>query len=139
MNKIRKLFDEKTIKFLLVGVINTLVGAGVMFVLYNIFSASYWFASASNYIVGSIVSYFLNKYYTFNNKEKSLKQIIIFIINISICYLIAYGGAKPLVMYVLQGFEKNIQDNLAMFAGMGFFVILNYLGQRIFVFAEKEN
>lgn len=139
MERIRELFDEKTIKFLLVGVVNTVVGAGVMFVLYNIFSVSYWIASASNYIVGSIVSYFLNKYYTFKNDEKSLGQIVRFILNISICYLVAYGGAKPLVAFVLAGVNKSVQDNLAMFAGMGFFVVLNYLGQRIFVFKEKEN
>lgn len=37
-----KLIDITTIKFLIVGVINTLVGTGVMFVLYNFFSVSYW-------------------------------------------------------------------------------------------------
>ena len=59
-----KLIDITTIKFLIVGVINTLVGTGVMFVLYNFFSVSYWISSAANYVVGSIVSYFLNKYFT---------------------------------------------------------------------------
>lgn len=51
-----KLIDITTIKFLIVGVINTLVGTGVMFVLYNFFSVSYWISSAANYVVGSIVS-----------------------------------------------------------------------------------
>ena len=63
-----KIIDMATIKFLMVGVINTLVGTGVMFLLYNVFSASYWVSSATNYIVGSVVSYFLNKYFTFQNK-----------------------------------------------------------------------
>lgn len=58
MDKIKKYFDITTIKFLMVGVINTLVGTGVMFVFYNVFGLSYWISSASNYIVGSIVSYF---------------------------------------------------------------------------------
>lgn len=33
--KLRMLFDEKLWKFLLVGVLNTLVGNGLMFLLYN--------------------------------------------------------------------------------------------------------
>ena len=96
-----KLIDITTIKFLIVGVINTLVGTGVMFVLYNFFSVSYWISSAANYVVGSIVSYFLNKYFTFQNKEKSLKQMIRFIVNIAACYLAAYGAAKPLISWLL--------------------------------------
>ena len=95
IKKILKFFDITTIKFLMVGVINTLVGTGLMFILYNVFSVNYWISSASNYIVGSIVSYFLNKYFTFQNKEKSWKQILSFIVNITVCYLIAYGVAKP--------------------------------------------
>lgn len=54
----------------MVGVVNTIVGTGVMFIAYNIFSASYWFSSALNYIIGSIVSYFLNRYFTFEYKKK---------------------------------------------------------------------
>ena len=58
VKKICKCFDITTIKFILVGIVNTIVGTGVMFFLYNFCSVNYWIASASNYIVGSIVSYF---------------------------------------------------------------------------------
>ena len=91
----KKIFDMTTIKFLMVGVINTLVGTSVMFVLYNVIGTGYWLASAANYIVGSIVSYFLNKYFTFKSNKQSLKEIIRFILNILLCYLLAYGIAKP--------------------------------------------
>ena len=133
-----KLIDMTTIKFLVVGVINTLLGTGVMFVLYNFFSVSYWISSAANYVVGSILSYFLNKYFTFQNKEKSLMQIIRFIINIAACYLLAYGAAKPLVTMVLSGMNEKVQGNVAMLVGMCLFVILNYFGQRWFVFKGEE-
>lgn len=133
-----KLVDITTIKFLLVGVINTLVGTGVMFVLYNFFSVSYWISSAANYVVGSIVSYFLNKYFTFQNREKSLKQIIRFIINIVACYLAAYGAAKPLISGLLSDMNEKVQGNVAMLAGMCLFVVMNYFGQRWFVFQNHS-
>jgi putative flippase GtrA len=91
-----------------------------------------------NYIVGSIVSYFLNKYFTFRNKQRSWKIIIKFIINISVCYLIAYGAAKPLVAKILSGQSVTIQENGAMLVGMFLFVGLNYLGQRFYVFKKEE-
>jgi len=109
-----------------------------MFVAYNALHFSYWVSSASNYIIGSIVSYFLNKYFTFQNKEKSAKQVVMFIINITVCYLLAYGLAKPIVSWILGNQSKAVQDNLSMLVGMGAFVTFNYLGQRIFVFKKGE-
>lgn len=132
-------FDASTIKFILVGIINTLVGTSVMFVLYNIFGASYWFSSAMNYIVGSIVSYFLNKYFTFKYNRKDYKAVIKFVLNITICYLLAYGGAKKIMILILQDFDTKLRDNLSMIVGMCFFVGLNYLGQKFFVFSQKED
>lgn len=108
-----------------------------MFIAYNVFHLGYWVSSASNYVIGSIVSYFLNKYFTFKNNHKSWKQIIKFVVNITICYLLAYGMAQPLVRWVLQNQTQAIQDNISMLMGMGLFVILNYVGQRLIVFKEK--
>ena len=66
MKNIKHYLDLTFWKFILVGIINTLVGTTVMFVAYNLCHLNYWVSSASNYVVGSIVSYFLNKYFTFN-------------------------------------------------------------------------
>ena len=91
---ISKFFDRTFLKFLIVGVINTLVGTAVMFGCYNLLHFGYWVSSAANYVVGSIVSYFLNKYFTFQVKERSIRFVVRFIINITICYLLAYGMGK---------------------------------------------
>ena len=54
------------------------------------------------------------------------------------CYLLAYGGAKQLVLWLLSGAAPKLRDNVAMLVGMGLFVVLNYLGQRLFAFREKD-
>lgn len=135
----KKMIDWVTIKFLLVGVVNTLVGSAVMFLLYNGFHTGYWIASACNYIVGSIVSYFLNKHFTFQSHGNSMREVMTFIINIVICYVVAYGIAKPCVYQLFGGYGKKVQDNLAMFAGMCLFVGLNYFGQRFIVFKDGKH
>lgn len=136
--KIFRFVDATTIKFLLVGVINTLVGTAVMFGFYNLLHAGYWVSSAANYIVGSIVSYLLNKHFTFENKEKSAKQVLSFVVNISVCYFLAYGLAKPITLQLLSFSTRQIQENVAMLVGMCLFVFLNYFGQRFIVFKSKE-
>ena len=136
---LKKIFDGKLIKFLIVGVINTLVGAGIMFLLYNVAHCSYWVSSAANYIVGSILSFFLNKHFTFQNKDSLKSTVPRFILNVAVCYFIAYGVAKPLARYLMSGFSVSAQDNVAMLAGMVFYTGLNYFGQRFFAFKEKKD
>lgn len=132
MNK--RILDKTFLKFLLVGVCNTLVGCGVMFLLYNLANWSYWPSSAVNYIAGSIVSFFLNKYFTFQNHEQSWRQVFRFAINVAACYLLAYGIAKPLALRALSGQAAKIQENAAMLIGMCLYTGLNYFGQRFFAF-----
>ena len=134
----KKLLDKTFWKFILVGAANTLVGTGVMFLCYNLLHMGYWPSSAANYICGSILSYFLNKHFTFRNREKGFKVVLRFVVNISVCYLIAYGVAKPLAAWVLSGAGKTVQENGAMLVGMCFFVLLNYFGQRFFAFRENN-
>ena len=74
-NKLKQLLDPTLFRFLLVGVVNTAVGYGIMFGLYNLAGLhtwgdlGYWISSAANYLVGSVVSFFLNKRFTFRNQE----------------------------------------------------------------------
>lgn len=41
-NKISLFYDKTFIRFVLVGIVNVIVGATVMFVAYNVFHLSYW-------------------------------------------------------------------------------------------------
>ena len=132
-------FDATFLRFLLVGVVNTLVGTAIMFFCFNVLAWSYWISSALNYIVGSIVSYLLNKRYTFQQKGHDLYTILKFIMNITICYVLAYGFAKPLVTWLLSGLSTNVQGNIALLVGMVLFVAFNYIGQRFWAFSQKKD
>lgn len=131
-----RLIDKSIPKFLLVGVLNTLVGAGLMFLLYNWAGCSYWASSAANYVAGSILSFFLNKYFTFQNRDWSWSQVGKFALNVAVCYLVAYAVAKPAVLWLLSGQSLKVQENIAMLAGMCLYTGLNYFGQRFFAFKK---
>lgn len=133
-----RLIDKSIPKFLLVGVLNTLVGAGVMFLLFNVAGWGYWSASAANYLVGGVVSFFLNKYFTFQNRERSLTQVVRFVVTVAVCWVVAYAIAKPLVLWALSGQSEPVQTNIAMLVGMCLYTGLNYFGQRFFAFAQRS-
>ncbi|WP_300411202.1 GtrA family protein [Lagierella sp.] len=131
-----KKLDKTFIKFALVGIINTLVGTSIMYLSYNLLNFGYWLSSFLNYFLTSILSYFLNRNFTFKSKEKHAKAILKFAVNILICYALAYGVAKPITKFFLQGYSIQTQDNIAMAVGMVIFVLLNYLGQKLLVFRK---
>ena len=137
-NFIKQFFDIKFWKFILVGILNTVVGMGLQFLFFNLCGWNEWVSSLIGYILGSILSYFLNKYYTFRYKKRDWKVVARFAANICLCYLVSYGVAKPIVSALLSGFSVAVRENGAMLCGMCIFVALNYLGQRFFAFKNED-
>ena len=106
---IKQFFDIKFWKFIMVGILNTIVGMGLQFLFFNLCGWGEWISSIVGYILGSILSYFLNKYFTFKNKEKGWKPIAKFALNIAVCYGLAYGIAIPLTKWIC------VANSLTMF------------------------
>ena len=146
-NFIKQFFDIKFWKFILVGILNTIVGMGLQFLFFNLCGWVDWISSLVGYILGSILSYFLNKYFTFKNKEKGWKPIAKFALNIAVCYALAYGIAFLFKEYVCVAYSitmfgwdvDKFAGNAYMLAGSCLFVAFNYIGQRFFAFKEKDN
>lgn len=159
---LKQFFDIKFWKFLLVGAFNTLVGEGLKFLLYFLtpikqagnfllgpfdINIGTFAASAIGIIVGSVISYFLNKHFTFKNKEKGAAVVLRFALNIAVCWVIANIIALPLVSTVskalgltLLGWSvETTADFLSLAASSVLFVACNYVGQRFFAFREKES
>lgn len=140
---LRKLFYDKSfVRFILVGIVNTIVGLTVMFSCYNILHLGYWLSSATDYVLASIVSYFLNKHFTFGYHEKGWWSLARFVLNIAVCYFIAFSLARPMVRFCLSHIgwqmEVSLLENISMLIGSGLFVVINYLGQRFFAFKQSE-
>ena len=129
------IFDRIFIKFIAVGVINTFVGSGLMFILYNTSTMGYWLSSSVSYFLASILSFLLNKYVTFGVRSWSVVMVFAFALTIAFSYLIAYGIAKPAMNYFLRNSSQKIQENTALFTGMCLFTVINYTGQRLLVFS----
>ena len=129
----KKLFESSLARFLLVGVGNTLLSAVLMFLLEGL---GYWPSTAIAYVAGAVLSFFLNRSFTFHSRETTWRAAVKFALNVAVCWLLAYGLAKPLVLWALSGREVWIQENVAMLVGMCLYTALNYLGQRFFAFRK---
>lgn len=134
---------KQIIRFLIVGILNTGIGIFLIFMLYNLAGLGYWVSSAAGYIIGGIFSYFANKKFTFENTEKNNKTSTLFVINLVICYILAYSIAKPIVYYILRTFSVSLvtksAEQISLLFGMMIYTILNFLGQKFVCFKTHHN
>ena len=132
----KKLIDASLWKFLLVGVANTLLSALLMFLLEGL---GYWPSTAIAYVAGSVLSFFLNRHFTFRSDAPFWPSAGKFALNVAVCYLIAYSVAQPLVSLALSrtAISPLWRERIAKLCGMGLYTCVNYVGQRFFAFRKR--
>ena len=130
-----KLIDKSIPKFLLVGVGNTLLSMVLMFLLEGL---GYWPSTAIAYVAGAVMSFFLNRKFTFQSEAEVGKSALRFALNVAVCYILAYAIAQPLGGMILgaMGVKGVWLERLIKLGGMGLYTVLNYFGQRFFAFKK---
>lgn len=130
-----KFFDASIPKFLLVGVGNTLLSAVIMFALEGL---GYWPSTAIAYLAGAVMSFFLNRKFTFRSEAEMGRSALRFTLNVAVCYVLAYAIAQPLGGMALgaMGVEGIWLERLTKIGGMALYTVLNYFGQRFFAFKK---
>ena len=133
----KKLIDASVWKFLLVGVGNTLLSMVLMFALEGL---GYWPSTAIAYVAGAVMSFFLNRRFTFQSEETLGRSAVKFAINVVVCYVVGYGLARLLVGGVPEftAVPAIYWDRAAKLLGMVFYTALNYFGQRFFAFKKRK-
>ena len=133
----KKWIDASVWRFLLVGVGNTLLSLMLMFLLEGL---GYWPSTAIAYVAGAVMSFFLNRSFTFHSDERFWPSAVKFAVNVAVCYLLAYSLAQPIAAWVLggTGIPPIWQERLAKLGGMALYTVLNYFGQRSFAFRRRR-
>lgn len=138
MNAQKHLMDKTLGRYVLVNMLCWFVGTGVMYLLYNLHIGGYWLASASNYLIGGTMGYFLNRRFTFHSTGRQLTDLLKYVLHMLVCYFIAYTVAPKLCAGLIEQFGLHAAGNVALTVGMVFFTILNYFGQRYLVFRRPR-
>lgn len=122
MNKIRKELK----RFLVAGFSAVGTDLSVYYLLLNFLDQS--LAKAVSFISGTFVAYILNKYWTFEQKNKSYSEMIRF----ALLYTITLGVNVAVNRLSLLTFPDLIFP--AFLAATGTSTILNFIGQKWWVF-----
>ncbi|PGT75825.1 MULTISPECIES: GtrA family protein [Bacillaceae] len=123
------------IRFIGVGLINTIIGISSIFLLLNVFGFSYWVSTFIGNGIGAIISYFLNRNFTFNSNVNNKKGIALFLFVILVSYYVSYNIGYSLI-------NKNVLstniygEELSILLAALIYTVLNYLGQRYLTFKQ---
>lgn len=117
------------LKYNFIGIINTFIGFSIVFSLMFLGLSAVW-SNFVGYFFGAIVSYNLNKRYTFKDRQSSKMQIVKFFSVLGIAYLL---NLLTLVMLL-----ESSNPYLAQIIAAIVYTLSSFILAKVFVF-KREN
>jgi putative flippase GtrA len=122
------LMHTSFVRYLIVGGINTAVGLGVIYACMAIFGLNNVRSNLIGYTVGVLVSFVLNRSWTFAHGGAMLPALARFLAVLIVAYL------ANLATVVLLADEAGVDRFIAQAAGVPPYTLVGYLGSRFFAF-----
>ena len=116
------------LKFVIVGVANTLAGLFVIYLCKWLLGFSDALANISGYVIGLAVSFLLNRGWTFEHSGAVLPALARFLAVFALAYLLNLAT----VLVAIHSFGVN--SYLAQALGIAPYTVFFYLGSRYFAF-----
>jgi putative flippase GtrA len=116
-------------RFLLVGMGNTIVGLAVIFAAKGIFELGDVTSNAIGYGTGLVVSFSLNRSWTFRHEGTIMRSLVAFIL----VQVVAYCSNLACVMGMIA---YGVDSYLAQALGIPPYTLISYLGSRYIAFAS---
>jgi putative flippase GtrA len=117
---------KEFILFLIAGCSAVLTDVTVYYLLIHVLNHN--FSKGISFVCGSMIAFLLNKFFTFKKNRLSMKEILTF----CILYL-----STLVINIFVNGFVLSFEPNYLFFAFLiatGVSTILNYIGQKFWVF-----
>jgi len=126
-----RLIASPLVKFLVTGVLNTLVGLCVIYLLMGLFSVSERPANTIGYAVGVVFSYQVNSRWTFGYRDMLLPVLPRYIAVIVVAYLANLASLNALLIFHVNGY-------LAQILALPPYTAIGFLGMRFWVFKKND-
>lgn len=150
MKQVKKLFsffwDKSLLFFLAVGLLNTVITQiGSQLLLRPVSdlwgpAAGYWIPTSLLFALTSVISFGLNRKYSFKSKAPLGQSILRFSLVIIVCYLIGFGLSDLVVPAFMGAVFPQVSTEwvtrIAILGAQVIFTGLNYIGQRLWAFKE---
>ncbi|WP_428839316.1 GtrA family protein [Bacillus massilinigeriensis] len=126
-------------RFCLVGIVNTAAGLTVILTLIHFAGAHYWEATMAGNTVGTLISFLLNRAFTFRSEVSITNSFPRFLALTFACFAFSYSLSSILARILFSHLHLFYlsEDTFAVLLGLVIYTLINYSGQKLFVFPEK--
>ncbi|MBY9077520.1 GtrA family protein [Paenibacillus sp. CGMCC 1.18879] len=125
--------NNQSFRFIVVGVLNTIVGFLVFAGYLHFIGDNYFYALLTSHIIGVIHSYIWNNRWTFSVKRFSLQSVIKFILIYTITFIINYLLLSLFVS--IMGLNKLIAQLISLFIT----TLISFFGHKYWSFSKSKN
>ncbi len=91
MKDTRKMQIWQFVKYCIVGILNTLVTLGVIYLCKSMLGWNIYLSNALGYIAGVTNSFFCNKQWTFKTKGHYRREAVRFLVGFGVCYALQFA------------------------------------------------
>ena len=120
------------IRYLLVGVANTLVGLGIIYFAMYFLRLEIIQANVLGYAVGILLSFVLNKTWTFGSNHHVVSSFLRFLLVVAVAYI------SNLVTVLVATSHFGLNPYIAQALGMLPYTTIGFLGSRFFAFRSQQ-
>ena len=130
-----KNFLYKFIKFIIVGVLNTLISYSSLLISINAFHFNLLVANLIGLMIGILTSFTLNLKFTFRSRFNFI-FLVKYILIVSIAFVTSYFIQKSILLPIFLGFttSKVLALDMASLFGIPVYIVINFIGNYVFNF-----
>ncbi len=121
---------KQFLKYLSIGLLNTIIGLSVIFFCMKILHFTYIISNISGYAVGLIYSFIWNKNWTFKSNGSVSVETVKFLIVFGISYIIQLGA----LIFIKE--IMHIIPEIAQILGIGVYTITSFTLNKFFTFRK---
>lgn len=121
---------RQVLRYCVVGGINTLVGYSSIFFAMSVLRFGNVAANLCGYVIGFVISYFLNKLWTFECRGRAFDSLFCY----AVVLVVSYACNVAVLLVACDLLATNVY--VAQLLGVVTYSALAFLGSRYFAFAE---
>lgn len=124
---------RQSFRFAVVGVLNTTIGLAAIYSVMFFFQTGPAIANAIGYSVGLVVSFALNRVWTFNSSRPIGYVLPKYLLVAATCYFLNLG------VVLVATSAHSVNPYLAQFFGVGMYTFCMFFGCRVLVFSSHHS
>lgn len=117
-------------KFVIVGIIRTIMGMVIVFIPYNVWGVNYILCNVVGYSVALVTGFIMHRKWAFESQNRWTNEIIPYLATFGLGFLV------NMILLLIFAEKLGMNKNISLVIASGGFTLTNYLGNKLWTFRK---